>query len=118
VSRRTLAIAIIAVWVAGLVYLYARTTNRTPDEALAEAGLHVSPATYYYTLEQGGKQVGAASSAIDTTNSRVVATTSCGARSLSAVTFSRSRRGRKLASRAGFACVTSSYERMVTSRRS
>ena len=73
-NRRTVAVAILAVWVAGLVYLYFRTTNRTPGEALAEAGLHVSPATYYYTLEQGGKQVGAASSAIDTTSSRVVAT--------------------------------------------
>jgi hypothetical protein len=74
VSRRTIAVAILAIWGAGLVYLYARTTTRTPEQELAEAGLHVSPATYYYTLQQNGRQVGAASSAIDTTNSRVVAT--------------------------------------------
>jgi hypothetical protein len=74
VSRKTIAIAIIAIWVAALALLYNRTTNRTPEQALAEAGMRVAPATYYYIVEQGGKQVGAASSALDTTNSRIVAT--------------------------------------------
>lgn len=71
--RRTIAIAILAVWVAGLGLLYQRTTNRSPEQALVEAGMRVSPATYYYILEQGGKQVGAASSSLDTTNTRIVA---------------------------------------------
>ncbi|HEX5576755.1 MAG TPA: hypothetical protein VFX40_00200, partial [Gemmatimonadaceae bacterium] len=74
VSRKTIAVAILAIWVAALGLLYVRTTNRTPEQALAEAGMRVAPATYYYILEQDGKQVGAASSALDTTNSRIVAT--------------------------------------------
>lgn len=73
-SRKTIAVAILAIWVAALGLLYVRTTNRTPEQALAEAGMRVSPATYYYILEQDGRQVGAASSALDTTNSRIVAT--------------------------------------------
>ena len=73
-TRRVIAIVIIAVWAVGLALLYNRNNNRTPEQALAEAGMRVSPATYYYILEQGGLQVGAASSALDTTNSRIVAT--------------------------------------------
>jgi len=72
VSRRTIAIVVILIWVAGLGLLYLRTTSRTPEQRLAEVGMRVSPATYYYIVEQGGRQVGAASSAIDTTNTRVV----------------------------------------------
>ena len=71
-SRRTIAIVVILIWVAGLGLLYQRTTSRTPEQRLAEVGMRVSPATYYYIVEQGGRQVGAASSAIDTTNTRVV----------------------------------------------
>jgi hypothetical protein len=74
VTRRVIAIVIIAVWGMGLALLYNRNNNRTPEQALAEAGMRVSPATYYYILQQGGQQVGAASSALDTTNSRIVAT--------------------------------------------
>jgi hypothetical protein len=74
VTRRVIAIAIIAVWAMGLALLYNRNNNRTPEQALAEAGMRVSPATYYYILHQDGQQVGAASSALDTTNSRIVAT--------------------------------------------
>lgn len=73
-SRSTIAVIILLVWIAGLSLLYNRTTNRTPDQALVEAGMRVSPATYYYIIEQGGKQVGAASSALDTTNTRIIAT--------------------------------------------
>lgn len=73
-SRSTIAVIIILVWIAGLSLLYNRTTNRTPDQALVEAGMRVAPATYYYIIEQGGKQVGAASSALDTTNTRIIAT--------------------------------------------
>ncbi len=73
-TRRVIAVAVIAAWAAGLALLYNRTTNRTPEQELVEAGMRVSPNTYYYILEQGGRQVGAASSALDTTNSRIVAT--------------------------------------------
>ncbi|MGI9043494.1 MAG: hypothetical protein ACR2GK_05150 [Gemmatimonadaceae bacterium] len=71
-TRRVIAVAIIAIWIFGLGLLYNRTTNRTPEQELAEAGMRVSPATYYYILEQDGRQVGAASSALDTTNSRII----------------------------------------------
>ena len=73
-SRRTIALLIILVWTVGLGLLYQRTTNRTPEQTLAEVGMRVSPATYYYVLEQGGRQVGAASSALDTTDTRIVST--------------------------------------------
>ncbi len=73
-TRRTIAIAILAVWVVGLGLMYQRTTNRTPEQALVEAGMRVSPATYYYILQQDGRQVGAASSTVDTTNTRIVST--------------------------------------------
>lgn len=73
-TRRVIAVVVIAAWVFGLALLYNRTTNRTPEQELAEAGMRVSPATYYYIVEQNGNQVGAASSALDTTNSRLVAT--------------------------------------------
>ncbi len=36
--------------------------------------MRVSPATYYYRLEQGTAQIGAASSAVDTTTSELIAT--------------------------------------------
>lgn len=71
-SRKAIAIAVIAVWVTGLALLYRRNSTRTPEQGLTEAGLRVSPATYYYTLQQGEKQVGAASSAIDTSKTRVI----------------------------------------------
>lgn len=73
-TRQVIAVTVIAAWVAGLALLYNRSNNRTPEQELVEAGMRVSPTTYYYILEQGGRQVGAASSALDTTNTRVVAT--------------------------------------------
>ena len=73
-SRRTIAVAVIAVWVAGLGLLYRRVSTSTPEQDLAQVGMRVSPATYYYILQQGGRQVGAASSAIDTTNTRILTT--------------------------------------------
>lgn len=36
--------------------------------------MRVSPATYYYRVDQGGSQIGAASSALDTTTAQLVAT--------------------------------------------
>lgn len=73
-SRRFVAVAVLAVWVVGLVWLYRRNTLRTPEQVLAEAALRVSPATFYYILQQNGNQVGAASSAIDTTTATIVST--------------------------------------------
>jgi hypothetical protein len=72
VSRKALAILVILVWVAGLGFLYNRTTHRTLEQRLTEVGMRVSPETFYYTVEQGGQQVGVASSAIDTSKTRVI----------------------------------------------
>jgi hypothetical protein len=72
VKRNTIAITIIAIWIVGLALLYRRNTTSTPEQALAEVGMRISPATYYYTLMQGDKQVGAASSSIDTSKTRVI----------------------------------------------
>ena len=73
-SRKTIALLVIIIWVAGLALPYRRNSTQTPEQALTEVGLRVSPATYYYTLQQGSKQVGAASSSIDTLKTRVIAT--------------------------------------------
>lgn len=69
-----MAVAVLTIWAVGIAWLYRRNTLRTPEQTLAEAAMRISPATYYYRIEQGGDQVGAASSAIDTTTSRIVAT--------------------------------------------
>jgi hypothetical protein len=74
VKRTSIAIVIIAIWIAGLALLYRRNSTTTPEQTLAEVGMRVSPATYYYTLLQGDRQVGAASSSIDTSKTRVIAT--------------------------------------------
>lgn len=73
-TRRSIALLIIGLWVAGMGLLYRRSTLRSPEQALAEAGMLVSPATYYYRVDQGGAQIGAASSAIDTSSALLVAT--------------------------------------------
>jgi hypothetical protein len=73
-TRRTLALGIIGLWVLGLGFLYRRSSFRTPEQSLAEAGMRVSPATYYYRVEQAGAQIGAASSALDTTTTQLIAT--------------------------------------------
>ena len=72
-SRKTIALLVILVWVAGLGFLYNRTTHRTLEQELTEVGMRVSPETFYYSLEQGGRQVGVASSSIDTSKTRVIA---------------------------------------------
>lgn len=73
-NRRAIAIAAIAILSAGAVFLYRSERSRIPEQGFSRAGERVVPATYYYILLQNGKQVGAASSAIDTTTARVTAT--------------------------------------------
>ena len=72
-SRKAIGLVVILVWVAGLGFLYNRTTHRTLEQQLTEVGMRVSPETFYYTIEQAGRQVGVASSAIDTSKTRVTA---------------------------------------------
>jgi hypothetical protein len=73
-TRRTIALLIIGLWIAGMGLLYRRSTWRSPEQSLAEAGMLVSPATYYYRVDQGDSQIGAASSAIDTSSALLIAT--------------------------------------------
>jgi hypothetical protein len=73
-SRRTVGLGILAIWLVGLALLYRRSTFRSPQQAFAEAGMRVSPATYYYRLDQEATQIGSASSAIDTTTTQLIAT--------------------------------------------
>lgn len=67
-SRRTaIAVAIVVLWVAGLAMMLRRNASRSEEQLLADVALTVQPATFYYLVEQDGRQIGAASSAIDTT---------------------------------------------------
>ncbi len=72
-NRKVIALLVMLIWVAGLGFLYNRTTHRTLEQRLTEVGMRISPETFYYTLEQNGNQVGVASSAIDTSKTRVIA---------------------------------------------
>jgi hypothetical protein len=73
-SRRTVGLGVLAIWLVGLALLYRRSTFRSPEHAFAEAGMRVSPATYYYRLDQEATQIGSASSAVDTTSTQLIAT--------------------------------------------
>jgi hypothetical protein len=72
VSRKSIGLLVIFIWVAGLGFLYNRTRHRTLEQTLTEVGMRVAPETFYYSLEQGGQQVGMASSSIDTSKTRVI----------------------------------------------
>ncbi len=67
-SRRVaVGVAVVVLWVVGLLLLVRRNANRSEVEQLAEVALTVQPATFYYVVERDGQHIGAASSAIDTT---------------------------------------------------
>ena len=71
-KRRTIAgIAIVAAWGGGLGVLVQREYYRPRVERLAEAATRVTPATMYYAAMLGDRQVGFASSTIDTANTSV-----------------------------------------------
>ncbi|MDQ3515733.1 MAG: hypothetical protein M3403_03025, partial [Gemmatimonadota bacterium] len=65
-SRRGVALAILGVWAVALGLLMSRRLNRDPVEVLAIAALRIQPRSLYYTIEQNGTIIGAASSQIDT----------------------------------------------------
>jgi len=64
--------AIIVAWLAGLTLLIRREYFRPQTERLADAASRVSPGVVYYGVLQGDKQIGFASSTIDTTTSSIV----------------------------------------------
>jgi hypothetical protein len=71
-NRGAVAVLIVAVWAVGIAMMVHRAGNRTEAQRLAEVALRLQPATFYYTIEQNGEQIGAASSALDTTASSLV----------------------------------------------
>jgi hypothetical protein len=78
VSRRRLtsqravgAAAVLLLWLAGLGFLVRREYFRPDTERLAEAALRVSPGNVYYAVTQGDRQIGFASSSIDTATTTI-----------------------------------------------
>jgi transglutaminase-like putative cysteine protease len=67
-KRATIAIGILALWVAGLGVLVQRELFRPHIETLAEAGMRVTPSATFYAVLQHGEQIGFASSTVDTTD--------------------------------------------------
>jgi hypothetical protein len=66
-GRRSLTgIAILLAWIAGLGMLVRREYFRPHIDRLAEAALRVQPGAVFYAVMQGDRQVGFASSTIDT----------------------------------------------------
>ena len=64
--RAIVSVAILLSWIAGLSLLVRREFFVGSSQRLAEAALRVSPGAIFYVVEQGGRQVGFASTTIDT----------------------------------------------------
>ena len=65
--RGAVAVAVLAAWAIGLAIFVRREVRNAPAQRLAEAALRVSPGAAYYRVEKDGRQIGFASSTIDTT---------------------------------------------------
>jgi transglutaminase-like putative cysteine protease len=65
-SRGVIAAALLAAWVGGMGMLVRREYFRPQIDRLAEAALRVTPSATFYAVMQGNKQVGFASSTVDT----------------------------------------------------
>ncbi|HKN58567.1 MAG TPA: hypothetical protein VJV97_06925 [Gemmatimonadaceae bacterium] len=70
--RATLAVVIVALWLGGMAMMFHRNANRSQTQQLTEVALRIQPATFYYSVERNGEQIGAASSALDTTANTLV----------------------------------------------
>jgi transglutaminase-like putative cysteine protease len=64
--RGLIGAGVLAFWVGGLGLLVQRELFRPHTEALAEAGLRVTPSATFFAVLQRGEQIGFASSTIDT----------------------------------------------------
>lgn len=69
--RVVLAGLIILLWLGGMGFLVRREYFRPNTERLAEAALRVSPGAAYYAVMQGNRQIGFASSSIDTATTTI-----------------------------------------------
>lgn len=65
-KRAMVGTAIIAAWLAGIALLVQREYFRPQIERLAEAAMRVTPGAVYFGVMQGNRQIGFASSTIDT----------------------------------------------------
>ena len=65
--RGAVAVTVLLAWAGGLVTFMNRERRNAPAQRLAEAALRVSPGAAYYRVEKDGRQIGFASSTIDTT---------------------------------------------------
>jgi len=72
-TRGAIAAVVVALWIGGMAMMVQRNGSRSEAQTLAEASLKVQPATFYYIIERDGQQIGAASSALDTTTSALAA---------------------------------------------
>lgn len=73
-TRRTVAIGVIALWIGGLLLFARRQIVQSPLDRLLHASLKIAPAVYYYSVELNGERIGAAMSNVDTTGKRVMTT--------------------------------------------
>jgi len=71
-SRPAIAVLIVALWLGGMAMMVRRNANRSESQRMAEVALRLQPATFYYTVERDGEQIGGASSALDTTANTLV----------------------------------------------
>lgn len=71
-KRGAVAVLVVALWIGGMAMMVHRNANRTESQQLAEVALRVQPATFYYIINRDGEQIGAASSALDTTDKSLV----------------------------------------------
>jgi hypothetical protein len=71
-KRGAIAVLVVVLWIGGMAMMAHRNANRTESQQLAEVALRVQPATFYYTIDRDGKEIGAASSALDTTAKSLV----------------------------------------------
>lgn len=71
-TRRTVAVALMLFWAASLAALAARRVNQPSTVRLGHAAGMLAPATYYYAVTQGERQVGSAVSSVDTSANNLV----------------------------------------------
>src|SRR5690348_5645791 len=69
--RALAAVLVVLLWLGGLGFLVRREYFRPDTERLAEAALRVSPGAVYYAVMQGHRQIGFASSSIDTATTTI-----------------------------------------------
>ncbi len=68
--RATIAALVLAAWVVGLGLLVRREFFRESAAVLAEAALRLGPSTGFFVVEMNGKQIGYASTSIDTSTTQ------------------------------------------------